>query len=333
MTDHAAIVATARQTDAPAEATLTDPATRARERKEAHGVATARPTGPTARDAHAIRVANEGRPAQREVVPHRDPGVVALQHDRTDAPVRRAPPAEVAALGVGAAHWRPLTIAAVLALGTATTELVMTPARLAEVRRLVRLRPRVARLARVAAYRPRRAARDAAPLQTGRSAVALVALAARKPELAARSGLARVFVPRSGVGVGCLRGDHERSRRRGDVLAANESPRHEERERCPCKPHRTRSHARWISRTAHRSSTADEDRRRSERAGHGDQYSPLMTKNDPRMVPASFDFCRANLNRGASSAGTSIPSESLNPTARFFASPTVYITLIESPLS
>ena len=33
------------------------------------------------------------------------------------------------------------------------------------------------------------------------------------------------------------------------------------------------------------------------------------------MVPASFDFCLANLNREASSAGTSIPSESLNPTA------------------
>ena len=35
------------------------------------------------------------------------------------------------------------------------------------------------------------------------------------------------------------------------------------------------------------------------------------------MVPASFDFCLANLNREASSAGTSIPSDSLNPTARF----------------
>src|SRR5438046_1238237 len=35
------------------------------------------------------------------------------------------------------------------------------------------------------------------------------------------------------------------------------------------------------------------------------------------MVPASFEFCFANLNRYASSAGTSIPSESLNPTARF----------------
>jgi hypothetical protein len=34
------------------------------------------------------------------------------------------------------------------------------------------------------------------------------------------------------------------------------------------------------------------------------------------MVPASFDRCRANLNFEASSAGTSIPSESLNPTAR-----------------
>lgn len=63
------------------------------------------------------------------------------------------------------------------------------------------------------------------------------------------------------------------------------------------------------------------------------QYSPLITKNDPRMVPASLDFCLANLKRGASSAGTSIPSESLNPTARFPLSSIVYITLIERPLS
>ena len=34
------------------------------------------------------------------------------------------------------------------------------------------------------------------------------------------------------------------------------------------------------------------------------------------MTPASFDFCRANLKRGASSSGISIPSDSLNPTAR-----------------
>jgi hypothetical protein len=64
-----------------------------------------------------------------------------------------------------------------------------------------------------------------------------------------------------------------------------------------------------------------------------DQYSPLITKNEPRMVPASFDFWRANLNREASSTGTSIPSESLNPTARFLASSTVYSTLIDRPLS
>jgi hypothetical protein len=31
------------------------------------------------------------------------------------------------------------------------------------------------------------------------------------------------------------------------------------------------------------------------------------------MVPATFDFRLANLNRDASSAGTSIPRESLNP--------------------
>src|SRR5262245_51384281 len=63
------------------------------------------------------------------------------------------------------------------------------------------------------------------------------------------------------------------------------------------------------------------------------QYSPLITKNDPRIVPASLDFCFANLKRGASSAGTSIPSESLNPTARFFLSSIVYSTLIDRPLS
>src|SRR5262249_1692839 len=63
------------------------------------------------------------------------------------------------------------------------------------------------------------------------------------------------------------------------------------------------------------------------------QYSPLITKNDPRIVPASLDFCLANLKRVASSAGTSIPADSLNPTARFFASSTVYITLMERPLS
>ncbi len=62
------------------------------------------------------------------------------------------------------------------------------------------------------------------------------------------------------------------------------------------------------------------------------QYWPLITKNEPRIVPASFDFCRANLN-ASSSAGTSIPSESLNPTARFLASSTVYSTLTDRPLS
>ena len=64
----------------------------------------------------------------------------------------------------------------------------------------------------------------------------------------------------------------------------------------------------------------------------GAQYSPLITKYEPRIVPASFDFCRANLNE-PSSAGTSIPSESLNPTARFFGSSSGYRTLIESPFS
>ena len=64
-----------------------------------------------------------------------------------------------------------------------------------------------------------------------------------------------------------------------------------------------------------------------------DQYSPLITKYEPRMVPASLDFWVANLNREASSAGTSIPTESLNPTARFFVLSLSYITLIDRPLS
>ncbi len=64
-----------------------------------------------------------------------------------------------------------------------------------------------------------------------------------------------------------------------------------------------------------------------------DQYSPLITKYEPRIVPASFDFCLANLN-DSSSAGISIPSESLKPTARFGLGPSmVYITLMDRPLS
>src|SRR4029453_8278474 len=62
------------------------------------------------------------------------------------------------------------------------------------------------------------------------------------------------------------------------------------------------------------------------------QYSPLITKYEPRIVPASFDFCRANLNE-TSSSGTSMPSESLNPTARLPGSSSVYRTLIDSPFS
>jgi hypothetical protein len=48
-------------------------------------------------------------------------------------------------------------------------------------------------------------------------------------------------------------------------------------------------------------------------------------------VPASFDFCLANLKFVASSSGISMPSESLNPTARYPASAIVYITLIDKP--
>ena len=61
------------------------------------------------------------------------------------------------------------------------------------------------------------------------------------------------------------------------------------------------------------------------------QYSPLITKYEPRIVPASFDFCRANLNE-PSSAGISMPSESLNPTARFFGSSSVYSDVDREPV-
>ena len=61
------------------------------------------------------------------------------------------------------------------------------------------------------------------------------------------------------------------------------------------------------------------------------QCSPLMTKNEPRMVPASFDRCFANLNRDASSSGTGMPSDSLNPTARFDPASRPYITLMDRP--
>ena len=62
------------------------------------------------------------------------------------------------------------------------------------------------------------------------------------------------------------------------------------------------------------------------------QYSPLITKKEPRITPASLDFWRANLKpAAASSSGTSMPSESLNPTARLPASAMVYITLMARP--
>ena len=49
--------------------------------------------------------------------------------------------------------------------------------------------------------------------------------------------------------------------------------------------------------------------------------------------PCQLRLWRANLNE-LNSVGTSIPSESLNPTARFGSGPSsVYRTLIESPLS
>jgi hypothetical protein len=61
------------------------------------------------------------------------------------------------------------------------------------------------------------------------------------------------------------------------------------------------------------------------------QCSPLITKKEPRITPASFDFWRANLKRDASSSGTSMPSESLKPTARCFSFVMPYITLIDKP--
>jgi hypothetical protein len=62
------------------------------------------------------------------------------------------------------------------------------------------------------------------------------------------------------------------------------------------------------------------------------QYAPLITKKEPRITPANFDFWRANLKpAAASSSGTSMPSESLNPTARLPWSAMVYITLMDRP--
>src|ERR1700722_362343 len=62
------------------------------------------------------------------------------------------------------------------------------------------------------------------------------------------------------------------------------------------------------------------------------QYSPLITKKEPRITPASLDFWRANLKpAAASSSGTSMPSDSLNPTARLPWSSMVYITLMDKP--
>src|SRR4051812_30076554 len=87
---------------------------------------------------------------------------------------------------------------------------------------------------------------------------------------------------------------------------------------------------RWRRR---RTTCAPRARAWASQPGAANQYSCLMTKYDPRIVPASFDLWRANLKRDASSAGISIPSDSLKPTARFSAPSTVYITFTDSPLS
>ncbi len=108
-----------------------------------------------------------------------------------------------------------------------------------------------------------------------------------------------------------------------------------------CCPQRARRNALDVERRWHRRSvrigwhllTLLRSRWPATADGTDAQYWPLITKNDPRMVPANFDFWVANLNRVASSSGMSIPTESLKPTARFFGLSTSYITLIESPLS
>jgi hypothetical protein len=122
-------------------------------------------------------------------------------------------------------------------------------------------------------------------------------------------------------------------------------PRSTASQSATCEPRGDRAKARASARRARgcpRDHDADGRIRNSERVDGDDplativgggQYSFLMTKNEPRMVPASLDFCLANLNFEASSVGTSIPSDSLKPTARFLASSMVYITLIERPLS
>ena len=67
------------------------------------------------------------------------------------------------------------------------------------------------------------------------------------------------------------------------------------------------------------------------RRDRGPQCSALMTKKEPRISPASFDFWRANLKREASSSGISMPCASLKPTARLASSSIPYITLIDRP--
>jgi hypothetical protein len=96
---------------------------------------------------------------------------------------------------------------------------------------------------------------------------------------------------------------------------------------------RSRSCSGVSSRRAGQSRSGTAGRRVHGEALRRRQYSFLITKYEPRIVPASLDLWRANLNRDASSSGISIPSESLKPTARFSGPPIVYITLIDRPLS
>lgn len=248
MTDHAEIVATAGLREAPAAAPLTGPASRARERKGARGVPTARPPAQTARDAHTISIANETRPTRHG--PRRGPRVRARPDRQAQPRVRRASETAVDVLVVVTAHGRDLPIAAILAVGAAATELVLAPARLAEMRVVVRLRPLVTRRHRAAEYRSRRTARNADASQAGRSSVALIALAAAETELAAGAALTLVCGLRGGVGGGLHWRPDVRRGRRGNSRSADEASGHEERERRPCKPHQTRSHA-WLGNTDH----------------------------------------------------------------------------------
>ena len=63
-----------------------------------------------------------------------------------------------------------------------------------------------------------------------------------------------------------------------------------------------------------------------------DLAGPSMQRsNEPRIVPASFDFCRANFNGTRRVPRVLSIASGLNPTARLPPSSIAYITLTDRP--